>query len=57
LGAGRIDEGAISLLRFAGKIDSVLTGEPSMLGVITPGGYGYMRSDGVAVIPMTALGP
>jgi predicted AAA+ superfamily ATPase len=57
LGAGRIDEGAASLLRFAGKIDSVLTGAPSMLGVITPGGYGYMRADGVAVIPMTALGP
>ncbi len=44
-------------MRFARKIDSVLTDEPSMLGVITPGGYGYMRSDGVAVIPMTALGP
>ncbi len=57
LGAGRIDEGAISLLRFSRKIDSVLTGEPSMLGVIIPGGYGYMRPDGVAVIPMTALGP
>ncbi|WP_298339327.1 DUF4143 domain-containing protein [Ferrimicrobium sp.] len=57
LGAGRIDEGAVSLLRFARKIDTALTGEPSMLGVIVPAGYSYMRSDGVAVIPMSALGP
>jgi predicted AAA+ superfamily ATPase len=57
LGAARIDEGAASLLKFASKIDNALTGEPSVLGVITPGGYGYVRPDGVAVIPMTALGP
>jgi predicted AAA+ superfamily ATPase len=57
LGVGLIDQGAASLLRFAAKIDSALTGEPSMLGVIVPAGYSYMRSDGVAVIPITALGP
>ena len=57
LGAARIDEGAASLLKLASKIDMTLTGEPSVLGVITPGGYGYVRPDGVAVIPMTTLGP
>lgn len=57
LGAARIDEGAEPLLKFASKIDNDLTGEPSVLGVITPGGYGYIRPDGVAVIPMTALEP
>ena len=57
LGAGRIDEGAASLLRFVGKIDIDQTGEPSMLGVITPGGYSYIRQDGVAVIALAALGP
>ena len=56
LGAARIDEGAASLLKFASKIDNELTGEPSVLGVIMPGGYGCIRPDGVAVIPMTALG-
>ena len=50
-------EGAASLLKLASKIDMTLTGEPSVLGVITPGGYGYVRPDGVAVIPMTTLGP
>ena len=57
LGAARIDEAAKSLLKFASKIDCELTGQPSVLGVITPSGYGYVRPDGVAVIPMTALGP
>lgn len=57
LGAARIDEAAASLLKFTSKIDSELTGQPSVLAVITPGGYGYVRPDGVAVIPMTALGP
>ena len=31
--------------------------QPAMLGVIIGFGYGYMREDGVAVIPIGALGP
>jgi len=34
-----------------------LAGEPLALGVITATGYGYMREDGIAVIPIGALGP
>ncbi len=57
LGHGRIDEGAANLLRFAGTVDTSRIGEPQMLGVITSTGYGYRRPDGVAVIPIGALGP
>ena len=57
LGAARIDERAASLSKFASKVDNELIGEPGVLGVITPGGYGYVRPDEVAVIPITALGP
>lgn len=32
-------------------------GKPAMLGIITGFGYGYMRPDGVTVIPVGALGP
>jgi len=57
LDPGRIDEGAASLLRFAGKIDTAKTSEPAVLGVIVGGRYGYLRDDGVNVIPIDALGP
>ncbi|HET9154189.1 MAG TPA: DUF4143 domain-containing protein [Solirubrobacterales bacterium] len=52
-----IEEAAASLLKFAREIDTKRSGEPSALGVIVAGGYGYMREDGVQVIPITALGP
>ena len=51
------EEAAASLLKFAGEIDTRRSGEPSVLGVIVAGGYGYAREDGVQVIPITALGP
>jgi hypothetical protein len=35
----------------------ILTGDPLLLGVIVATGYGYRREDGVAVIPIGALGP
>lgn len=57
LGAGRIEEAAASLLRFADRIDTRRTGEPALLGVIVGMGYGYVRDDGIAVIPIGALGP
>jgi len=52
-----IEEAAANLLKFAGEIDTKRCGEPSALGVIVAGGYGYTREDGVRVIPITALGP
>lgn len=32
-------------------------GAPMALGVIVATGYGYRRTDGIAVIPIGALGP
>lgn len=56
LGAGRIDQAVRSLLKFAGRVDTERCGEPAALGVIVGSGYGYTRPDGVAVIPVGALG-
>ena len=57
LGAGLIDDGAASLLRFKDSIDTTRSGEPAVLGVITGNGFGYRRPDGIDVIPIGALAP
>ncbi len=57
LGVGQVDEAASTLLKFRDRIDLSKCGEPRTLGVIVSTGYGYKRSDGVAVIPIGALGP
>ncbi len=57
LGSRFIDDAARSLLRFADRVDSDRTGRPGVLGVIVPTGYAFVRSDGVSVIPIGALGP
>jgi len=57
LGAGRVDEAAESLRTFGGRVDTTKCGKPTSLAVITGTGYGYVRDDGVAVIPIGALGP
>lgn len=57
LGAGQADEAAASLRRFVERIDIGQCGSPALLGVIVASGYGYRREDGVAVIPIGALGP
>ena len=57
LGAGLVDEGAEALLRFLAAIDTRKTGEPAVLGVIAGTGFGYVRPDGVAVIPVGSLAP
>ena len=56
LGAGRVDEAARTLLKFADRVDTERSGEPAALGVIVGSGYGYTRPDGVGVIPVGALG-
>jgi predicted AAA+ superfamily ATPase len=56
LGEGQIDEAATNLSNVVRQIDTTRCGEPACLGVIVPSGYGYMRSDGVAVIPIGTLG-
>ena len=57
LGTGQIDEAAKTLQRFAAKIDTARTGTPAALAVIVGTGYGYTRDDGIAVVPIGALGP
>ncbi|MFW6279458.1 MAG: ATP-binding protein [Planctomycetota bacterium] len=57
LGPGRVDEAAESLRNFLAKIDTEKCGEPAVMGVITGRGMGYVREDGVAVVPIGALGP
>jgi predicted AAA+ superfamily ATPase len=57
LGSGQADAAAANLKRFAQQIDTAECGSPSALGVIVGTGYGYVRDDGVGVIPIGALRP
>lgn len=57
LGVGNVDAAAESLLKFARRVDTEKSGEPGVLAVITSTGYGYVREDGIGVIPIGALGP
>jgi len=55
LGLRELDVAAEHLLRLKARIDTDTAGEPLTLAVITATGYGYVRADGVAVIPIGAL--
>lgn len=57
LSSDRVEEGKKSLLKFTDKVDMKKCGKPSILGVIVGKGYGHLLGDGVAVIPIGALGP
>ena len=57
LGLSRVDDAAKSLLKFADRVDTSRCGEPAALGVIVERGYGYVRPDGVSVVPLGVLGP
>lgn len=52
LGQTAIDQAATSLSKFRDVVDIERRGEPAVLGVITATGYGYVRDDGIAVIPI-----
>lgn len=52
-----VDTAAANLLRFAERIDTKHQGEPAALVVITSTGSAGQRSDGVHVVPITALAP
>lgn len=56
-GTESIEAAAAALVRFRGRIDTERMGSPAALGVIVATGYGYMRDDGVAVLPIGALAP
>jgi len=57
LGAGEVDAGARSLLRFVRQVDTSKCGPPAVLGVITGTGFAYRRDDGIVVLPIGSLGP
>lgn len=57
LGERQVDEAAAHLLTFAERVDTTVCGRPRTLAVIVATGYGYVRPDGVAVIPVGALAP
>ena len=56
-GAAAIDKAARALRRLTDKLDRAKTGDPAKLVVITAGGYAFERPDGIAVVPITSLGP
>jgi uncharacterized protein len=58
LGAGLVEGAAANLLKFARQVDTDRSGAPARLGVIVgTGSYGYVRDDGIAVIPIGQLRP
>jgi predicted AAA+ superfamily ATPase len=57
LGIASVDQAAESLKRFVNRIDVEHRGRPSFLAVVLPTQYSYLRTDGVHVIPIHALGP
>lgn len=56
-GETAIEEAAAALRKFARQIDTSRSGEPAFLAVVTAGGYGYLREDGIQVVPIGTLGP
>jgi predicted AAA+ superfamily ATPase len=57
LGQGQVDAAAESLLTFARRVDAAKMGAPVALAVVVGMGYGYLRPDGVHVIPVGGLAP
>ncbi len=55
LGQREIDSAAEHLLRLRARVDTDTAGEPIALVVVTATGYGYVREDGVRVVPIGAL--
>ena len=56
-GRAAVDAAAASLRRLRDRTDPAAVGEPKRLVVLTATGYAYERTDGVAVAPITTLGP
>ena len=55
--AASVDAAADSLLKLRDRVDTRRMGEPAKLLIVTATGYAHERSDGVAVSPLTLLGP
>ena len=52
-----VDAAAESLRKLRERIGPAEVGKPERLVVLTATGYAYERTDGVAVVPITSLGP
>jgi len=57
LGLADIEKAAQGLLKLAARVNVERHGKPAVLAVITGWGYGYVRPDGVGIIPVGALAP
>lgn len=57
LGSKEFDKGAGDLIRLREKVDTSVMGEPSFLAILTGAQYGYVRPDGVRIVPIGCLGP
>jgi predicted AAA+ superfamily ATPase len=57
LGESQVEAAAQTLIRMKNKMISNGAKEPSCLAVITGGGLGMKRKDGVYVVPVNALKP
>jgi predicted AAA+ superfamily ATPase len=57
LDSSRVDEAAANLLKFASQVDTAVSGKPAALAIIIGTGFGFVREDGVQVIPIGSLGP
>ncbi|HAL73526.1 MAG TPA: AAA family ATPase [Clostridiales bacterium] len=55
MGSHLFDEAAAKLISFADKVDQKTMGKPSFLAIISATEYGYIRDDGVYVIPIGCL--
>lgn len=56
-GAKAIDQAAAALLKLRDRVSEQRAANLAQLVVITGGRYSYRRPDGVAVVPLAALGP
>ena len=57
LGSAEFDKGAKGLTSLKEKVNTAVMGEPSFLAILTGVQYGYVRPDGVRIVPIGCLGP
>ena len=57
LGSAEFDKGAKGLISLKEKVNTAVMGEPSFLAILTGVQYGYVRPDGVRIVPIGCLGP
>lgn len=57
LGIGQIDGAASNLHAFRRRVDTSKRGEPAFMAIVVGSGLGFVRPDGIHVVPVGALGP